>query len=125
MRTATWFGLWALAGAAGTLGVLTLLTVGVFVLPAALMLGAALAWRAPRWLAGPAIVAGLGAPLLYVGYLNRGGPGTICTAWAGGGQCTQETSPWPWVGAGLVLALAGVALSLLAAQRRPRNQGRP
>lgn len=49
MRTATWFGLWAVAGAATSLGVLTLLTIGVFVLPAAIVLCGVLAWRAPRW----------------------------------------------------------------------------
>ncbi|MBO0823037.1 MAG: hypothetical protein J2P27_04145 [Actinobacteria bacterium] len=120
MKTATWFGLWAVAGAAGALGVLTVLSIGVFVLPAALALGAVLAWRAPRQLAGPGIVTGLGLPLLYVGYLNRSGPGTICTAVPGGQNCIQETSPWPWVGVGLVLVLAGVVLALAASRRRPR-----
>jgi hypothetical protein len=121
MRTATWFGLWAVAGAAGALGVLTVPTIGIIVLPAALVLGAVLAWRAPRRMAGPGIVAGLGLPLLYVGYLNRGGPGLICTALPGGGECTQEWSPWPWVGAGLLFALAGVTLSVAVARRRPRT----
>jgi hypothetical protein len=125
MKTATWFGIWAVVGACGALALLAAPTIGIFVLPATLLLGGVLARRAPRWLAGPGILAGLGVPLLYVGYLNRGGPGTICTAWAGGGQCTQETSPWPWVGAGLVLALAGVTLALAAAHRRQRAQAGP
>jgi hypothetical protein len=124
MRTACWFGLWAVAGGLGALGVLTVLSIGVFVLPAALALGAALAWRGRREQAGPGIVAGLGLPLLYVGYLNRGGPGTVCTALPGGTECTQETSPWPWVGIGLFLMLAGVALSLAAARRRPYTRAR-
>jgi len=125
VRTATWFGLWAVAGAATALGVLTLLTIGVFVLPAAIVLCGVLAWRAPRWLAGPGITAGLGVPLLYVGYLNRGGPGTICTAVVGGTECSQQTSPWPWVAVGLLLFLAGLSMSLVAARRRPRAQARP
>jgi hypothetical protein len=125
MRTATWFGLWAVAGFGGALGVLTVLTIGVFVLPAALALGTALAWRGRRQQAGPGIVAGLGLPLLYVGYLNRGGPGMVCTALPGGGECTQETSPWPWLAIGLVLVIAGLYMSLTAARRRRRTQARP
>lgn len=125
MKTATWFGLWAVAGGAAALGILTLLTIGVFVLPAALALGAVLALRGRRQQAGPGILAGLGVPLLYVGYLNRGGPGTVCTALAGGTECTQETSPWLWVAAGLLLVIAGLSLSLAAARRRPRPQAGP
>ncbi|HEY7325895.1 MAG TPA: hypothetical protein VH520_13820 [Streptosporangiaceae bacterium] len=120
MRTAGWFGLWAVIGAGGALALLTAPTIGIFVLPATLVLGGALFWRGRRQQAGPGIIAGLGLPLLYVGYLNRGGPGTVCTSFAGGAECTQETSPWPWLAAGLLLALAGVALGLAAAYRRPR-----
>lgn len=125
MKSVAWFVIWAVEGAATALGVLTLLTIGVFVLPAALVLGAVLAWHAPRWLAGPGIVAGLGLPLFYVGYLNRGGPGMVCTTVAGGSECTQETSPWPWAAAGLLLVIAGLTLSLAAARRRPRTQAGP
>lgn len=123
MRTAGWFALWAVAGGLGSLGALTALTIGVFVLPAGLALGAVLAWRGRREQAGPGIVAGLGLPLLYVGYLNRGGPGMVCTPLAGGAECAQEASPWPWIGIGLFLLLAGVALTIAAARRRPRTTG--
>jgi hypothetical protein len=123
MRTAGWFALWAVAGAGGALALLTAPTIGIFVLPATLVLGGALFWRGRRRQAGPGIIAGLGLPLLYVGYLNRGGPGTVCTALAGGTECTQETSPWP--GGGVLLVLAGVALSLAATRRRPRTQAGP
>jgi hypothetical protein len=125
MRTAGWFGLWAVAGGGGALALLTAPTIGIFVLPATLVLGAVLARRGLRRQAAPGIVSGLGLPLLYVGYLNRGGPGTVCTPLAGGTECTQETSPWPWIGGGVLLVLAGVALSLAAARRRPHTQAGP
>jgi len=120
MKTASWFGLWAVVGAGGALALLTAPTIGIFVLPATLVVGAVLAWRGRRQQAGPGIVAGLGLPLLYIGYLNRGGPGTVCTPLPGGGDCTQETSPWPWIGVGLLLVIAGLLTSLAAARRRPR-----
>lgn len=107
------------------LGLLTALTIGVFVLPVALAMAAVLVWRGGRRLAAPGIVAGLGMPLFYVGYLNRSGPGMVCTAAAGGGECTQEMSPWPWLGAGLFFVLAGAALWLAAARRRPLDQPGP
>lgn len=125
MRTSLGFALWAVAGAGVALGLLTAPTIGIFVLPAALVLGSLLAWRGQRWLAGPGVVAGLGLPLLYVGYLNRGGPGTVCAGPSapapvegGAGSCMQEWSPWPWIAAGLLLAVAGVVLALAAARRR-------
>jgi hypothetical protein len=125
MKTAAWFGLWAVVGAAGALALLTAPTIGIFVLPATLVLGAVLAWRGRAQQAGPGIVAGLGTPLFYVAYLNRGGPGTVCTALPGGGECTQETSPWPWVAAGLLLLIAGLSMLLAAARRRQRTQAGP
>jgi membrane protein implicated in regulation of membrane protease activity len=122
MRTATWFGLWAVIGAGGALALLTAPTIGIFVLPATLVLGAVLAWRGRAQQAGPGIAAGLGLPLFYVAYLNRSGPGTVCTALPGGGECNQETSPWPWLAAGLLLVIAGLSMSLAAARRRPRSR---
>jgi len=122
MTSVTWFVIWAVVGAAGALAILTAPTIGIFVLPATLVLGAVLAWRGRKQQAGPGIVAGLGLPLCYVGYLNRGGPGTVCTALPGGGECTQETSPWPWIAIGLVLVVAGFFMSLAAARRRRRTQ---
>jgi membrane protein implicated in regulation of membrane protease activity len=125
MNSVTWFVIWAVVGAAGALALLTAPTIGIFVLPATLVLGAVLARRGRKQQAGPGIVAGLGLPVFYVGYLNRGGPGTVCTALPGGAECNQETSPWPWLAAGLVLLIAGILMSLAAARRRQRAQARP
>lgn len=125
MKSAAWFVIWAVIGAGGALALLTAPTIGIFVLPATVVLGAVLAWRGRRPQAGPGIVAGLGLPLLYVGYLNRGGPGTVCTPLPGGRECMQETSPWPWLAAGLLLVIAGLVMSLAAARRRSRTQAGP
>lgn len=113
------FGLWTLAGAGVAVGILGMLTVGIVVLPAAAALTALLAWRGDRRMAGPGLLAGSGMVPMYVGYLNRGGPGMACTTTAVSGACTQEVSPWPWLAAGLLLVTAGVALLL---RRRARSR---
>jgi hypothetical protein len=107
---------WATVGAGAVLGVLTMLTVGIFVLPGTALLAGFLAWRGRGLrgrIVGPALLTGAGIIPLYVAYLNRGGPGNVCTTWATGGSCMQEMSPWPWVAAGMFLAAGGVTLGLV------------
>jgi hypothetical protein len=117
------FLLWAVIGAAVALG--TVSVIGVFVLPLATITALlALRWRAGRrGLTG--IISGLGAPLLYVAWLNRDGPGEVCRTLASGGQsCTDEWSPWPWLVAGAFFVLAGVvAFELTTRSQAP--PGRP
>jgi hypothetical protein len=94
------------------------LSIGLFVLPfviAALI--ALLVWPGGRTIAALGTVSGLGLVPLAVAYLNRGGPGDVCTTSASGQSCTTEWSPWPWLGAGLALvALGAVAFGLLRAR---------
>ena len=54
------------------------------------------------------LVTGFGVPLLWVGYLNRSGPGQVCTTTATSQSCEQQWSPWPWLAVGLLAATAGV-----------------
>ena len=57
------------------------------------------------------LVSGTGPVLLYVAWLNRQGPGTVCTTTrGGGGQCLDEWSPWPWVAAGVALVVLGLVV---------------
>ncbi|MCU1430223.1 MAG: hypothetical protein JWL83_4223 [Actinomycetia bacterium] len=57
------------------------------------------------------LVSGFGAPLLYIAFLNRHGPGDICRHYANGGEsCTQESSPWPWLAIGAAFVIAGAVL---------------
>jgi hypothetical protein len=112
---------WTLVGAGAVLGVLTLLTIGIFVLPVTGLLAGLLAWRGrglPGRLIGPGLLTGAAVIPFYIAFLNRAGPGMVCTTWATGGSCTQEMSPWPWVAAGLCLAGAGTALGLVRSRQR-------
>ena len=103
-----WFFAWMAVGAGYALGVLGALTIGLFVLIITVV-ATILLRRDPRSPAGlPGLVSGLSLPLFYVAYLNRAGPGTICRAIGAGGQeCTDEWSPWPWLVIGLLLLLGG------------------
>ncbi|MFJ3639600.1 hypothetical protein ACIPRD_07600 [Streptomyces sp. NPDC090108] len=119
-----WFFAWFTVGALASLGVLSLLSVGLYLLPAALAAAALLALR-PRSHAGlPGLVSGLGIPLLYVAFLNRGGPGTVCTTSAAGQSCVDEYDPWVWLAAGVVLLLAGIVTGVLTT-RAEAVRGRP
>jgi hypothetical protein len=113
---------WAVVGAGAISAVLTVLTIGLFVLLATAVLTAVLARSAGGRLAGPGLLAGAGLIPIYVAYLNRGGPGMVCTTVPSGGSCVQEWSPWPFVAAGLCLVGAGIALGVHA--RRSRQADR-
>ena len=92
------FFAWPIIGAALAFGVLSLMTVGIFILPFSLIgLFALLKWGGNRK-SSAGLISGIGIPLIYVAFLNRGGPGNICTSYSHGGQqCTEEWSPWPWL----------------------------
>jgi hypothetical protein len=101
---------WFVVGAAYGFGLLSILTIGLFVLGGAVIAsGALLVTRAGRRgvsgvLCGPAI------PLLYVAFLNRGGPGHVCTTVGDATGCIEMWSPWPWVVAALAFLIAGSVL---------------
>lgn len=100
------FAGWAVTGGAGLLALLSLMTVGVFVLPAALVGAVVLATRRGTERGLPGLLSGLGLPLLLLTYLNRQGPGTYCTSSGTGQTCTEGLyDPW------LLLALALLALA--------------
>jgi len=99
---------WCVAGIAGSFGVLSLLTVGPFVLLGTLFLSAWLLWRFNFGWAMGGLLTGAALPVLYVAWLNRDGPGDVCTSTATTQTCTEEWSPWPFVAAALVLAVAGL-----------------
>jgi hypothetical protein len=114
------FAAWAVVGLTAILGALSILTIGIFVLPGAALLAGYLARRVRSAQAGPGLLTGAGVMLLIVACLNRGGPGTVCTGTtsAGGASCAQELSPWPWMTTGLCLIAAGVALGVILQARR-------
>jgi hypothetical protein len=99
---------WCAAGAAACFGVLSLPSVGPFVLLGAVVLVVWLWSVFGRGWATGGLLTGGALPLLYVAWLNRDGPGEVCTSTAAGHTCGQESSPWPLLVAAIVLVVAGV-----------------
>ena len=127
------FFAWAAVGTGAFFTLITGFTVGLLVLPLVLVaLAALLIWPGSRTSAALGLISGLGLMPLLVAYLNRGGPGNVCTTTATSQSCTTEWSPWPWLAAGLLLVAAGaVAFAWLRtrlsqprpAAPRPRRPG--
>lgn len=121
-RASAWwaFGLWCVAGAGLSLGVLSILTIGFAVLFVTLALCALLLWNVGVGPALTGILAGGAAPLLYLAWLNRHGPGSYCTVTAISSSCTDESTPWPFVVVAVAMVVAGVVsfVRLRGAQSR-------
>jgi len=108
---------WCVVGAALALSILTLLTIGPFVLLVTFFLIGLMLWRMEFGWAMAGMISGAGLPLLYVAWLNRHGPGEVCTRTATSVTCTDEWSPWPFVVAGAVLLAGGVVAFALNRSR--------
>jgi len=109
-------------GALGAFGVAGLATVGLFLLALAAVLAAVgLAVPGLRRPSVPGLLVGLSVAPLYIAWLNRGGPGTVCSTTVDTVACTDAWSPWPFLAVGLLLAGAGAAL-LVGARRRASDR---
>src|ERR1017187_6354108 len=110
----------AAVGACASVGLLTAFTVGPYVLAAAVIGAALLTWRRGLGISCIGLLSGAGLAPLYVGYLNRSGPGQVCSTTAAGQSCLSEWSPWPWLGARVPLIALGTRASL--GLRRPARR---
>jgi hypothetical protein len=116
-----WFAVWFIVGAGYAASLLGAASIGLFLLPLPVLATILLA-RRPHANSGlPGLISGLGIPLLHVAYLNRAGPGTICTTIPAGEACTEESSPWPWLVAAVTLLVLGAA-AFIAWQRHLHRQ---
>jgi len=126
-RSWGWFGAWSLVGVAYSVALVGILSIGIFVLPIAII-GTVLLVRMPASLRGVyGLIAGLGLPPLYVAYLNRSYGGPACSTSGIVGPmhptlvCIQALDPWPWLAVGLLLLAAGVTVFVI--RSRPGVQG--
>lgn len=122
------FAAWAFVGALLSFSVLAAASIGLFVLPAALLALAVTSWTVRVWPEIVGTLEGVAAPILVVGLANLGstpcpssgsghvhpggGPGTGTTSFSCGGL-----DPSPWLLAGVGMAAAGFAAYALARER--------
>jgi hypothetical protein len=130
VRPSPWpFLAWAAVGAGFCVAALTLFTIGIIVLPLSILaLIALLVWRGGRNTTATGLLSGGALVALYVGYLNRGGPGEVCSTTATEQHCVSEWSPWPWLAAGVLLLATSIGLFLrlrYAAEGESRRRARP
>jgi hypothetical protein len=101
-----WFVAWVMVGVGLGLGVSVL---GVFAVPVALLAAVVLGVRHHGGRAALGALVGVGLLLLYVAYVQRKGPGTVSWHTATASGSDQYLDPRPWLVAGLLLVVGGVA----------------
>jgi len=123
-RGPLWFGAWLAVGAAFALSFLGALSIGLFVLPFALILLAIVVRRSPHLPEASGLVSGIGVLLLLVAFVNR--DNVPCSANGfqrlAPGQQSVSCGGWdphPWLYLGIAVTAAG-ALAYLAARRTRR-----
>lgn len=108
---------WLLVGWLVGWGVAGILSIGIFLLIAALVLfviGVVVPAIGKRTV--PALLIGAAVAPLTVAWRNQDGPGELCTSHG----CSEYLDPWPWFVVGVTLALAGTALTWLTLRRTSR-----
>lgn len=102
------YPLWAAVGVLVGLGVVGILTIGLFALALAVVLGiVGLIIPASRTSAVLAAVPGVGLLPLMVALNNLSGPGERCWSDATSSGCSELLSPWPFAIPALLLIVGG------------------
>ena len=117
--TTALFVAWFVVGAAWVLGLLSIATIGLPVLAAAVAGTVVLSLRKSPAAGLPGIVCGAAVPLFYVAFLNRAGPGDVCSTTADVTECIEQWSPWPTLIAGLLLLSGGFAWFVRQHRQQP------
>ena len=118
-----WFWAWSLVGAGVGLSFLTGFSIGLLLLPFALVLLWLVLYRSPRWRESLGFFEGVGFLLLAIAYLHRSDhpcapSGALQIAPSSPGQSIScgGLDPHPWLYSGLVIA-ALAAIAYAVAQR--------
>lgn len=113
-----YFVAWAVAGAGLAMSIAGAFTIGLFVLvPTVVWIGVLVTRPGAR---GPAVFGALTGPAFvafWIGWLNRDGPGDVCTSSPTESSCSEEWSPWPFAAVGVVLLIVAVLLYVRARRR--------
>lgn len=97
---------WAAVTAAFGMALLSILSIGLFLVPVPVILTAFLLRTRNAQGSLWGLMSGAAVAPLFLAYTNRSGPGTICNLAAT--ACVDEIDPWPWALVGVALLVAGV-----------------
>ena len=116
----TWAGFifFALIGAGFILGFLTLSVLFVVPIVVAVVL---MVVRPNVMKSSVGLMAGAGLVLIYVAYVQRRGPGTVCWQTATASGCDEYLNPWPWLVVGVALVVAGILAHVSRMRRATRS----
>ena len=117
-----WFGAWLLVGAALTLSFLTGFSIGLLLLPFALVLLVLVTRLSPHLPEASGFVSGIGLTLIVIAYLNRDNEpcpasGTLELAPGQHSVSCGGFDPHPWLYAGLALSATGLLLYSVSRRR--------
>jgi len=119
-----WFAVWLAVGGALAFSIVDGLAYGLFVFPFAIAAVVLLIVRHHFDRSAWGLLCGVGLLSLYVAYVQRRGPGTVSwhTATASGTDTYMD--PRPWLVAGLLLIVVGVAAFLWRRRSVTRGEAR-
>jgi hypothetical protein len=106
---------WVPVGVLVCIGILSILSIGIVILPIAGFLSYRLAKR--RRSAGlvvPGLLAGASFGPFLIAFINRDGPGYICTRTATSVSCGAQANPWIGVGIGVGMLVVAAVIFLRA-----------
>lgn len=109
--------LWLLAGAMVSYGVMALPSIGLLVLPVAIVV-LLVAGAVTQGEGGPLLLVGAAVPLLWIAGKNWGGPGDRCWQTPSGGGCEELFDPWAFAIPGVVLLTLAAGLVVMGRLRR-------
>jgi hypothetical protein len=114
LRGFGWFSAWALLGCAAALASVSL---GPILLAPVVVIGWLMASRPTIRRSAFGLLSGAGALLLYVAWVQRDGPGTTCWHTQTASGCDEHLNPLPWLIAGVLLFIGGIAAHARRARR--------
>jgi hypothetical protein len=115
-----WFAAWMVIGAGFAFGILGAASIGLAILLITIIGTVFLARRRASTCGVAGITSGLGIGPLYMAFINRSGPGDICSSTATSQTCVSEVSPWPWLLIGVILVIAGCLIFVIHQHRGSR-----
>lgn len=119
LAPAWWLGVGAVLG----FGIVGLLTIGWVLVPLGVLM-VVIGLRTPRLRTTAAYLTMVGASAapFAIAWLNRHGPGTVCSTRGSEQSCIDEWTPWPFLAVAGLMVAAGIVLTLRGRRAAERDR---